>query len=430
MSSDKQGSRNLINIIKNNFDINLLKLKYCDDDIIKYLNELYFNMSKDVILKLENTQNIQQLHNNNIPLLFVVLTRMNKLKKIQNMSFKNFVCWYRINGKNINLYEVLSKTKYYDIIFNPPKNRIKLHNLLYSNSFMPLDVIHHAETSKLTLSTYKGNNETIEIYNIEDGEMPNITLMSNIITFFRTLTKKNIPVNIIIFYGCQTKELPYNWCEKCMCSDNVNSGCASPGKYIYIWRQAEFYKVMIHELIHYFKLDYFVNDYVYNEINKLLHSKFNVDDDNNNESYTETLAVTIHSLFYSNINKISFDNVLCMEKIYFHLQIAKIMKYFDMNSINDLYTLKINQTTNVCSYYIVKTMFINKYQIILDHWKTNGFVVLKSQKTQEEYIKIYKQIISENLIDESLIKKWLNILNTDNNYYMNNTMNMVLLYLD
>ena len=55
-----------------------------------------------------------------------------------------------------------------------------------------------------------------------------------------------------------------------MCSDNINSGSTYVGSEITIWRSEELYKVLFHELIHYFKLDYRHNADQYKEIDKLV----------------------------------------------------------------------------------------------------------------------------------------------------------------
>ena len=66
-----------------------------------------------------------------------------------------------------------------------------------------------------------------------------------------------------------------------------------------IWRKEEFYKVLIHELTHYFGVDFYITDNIYKKLEKHFGELINIlGVDRINESYTETIALTIHSIVY------------------------------------------------------------------------------------------------------------------------------------
>ena len=99
-----------------------------------------------------------------------------------------------------------------------------------------------------------------------------------------------------MFYGNQKKYLTN---DNNLCSDNINSGARIDNS-IYLWRKEEFYKVLIHELIHLFDVDFYISDSVYQKIEKIFNNTFNVNGfDRVNECYTEAFAVLLHSIIYS-----------------------------------------------------------------------------------------------------------------------------------
>jgi len=124
--------------------------------------------------------------------------------------------------------------------------------------------------------------------------------------------------------------------------DNINSGLCSL-TYIYIWREEELLKVLIHEMLHYFKLDKYeigFKDYR-NEINIILgDNKYNLI---LNEAYTELLALLINIIIYIKLNikedkKIEiFYEILKKEVINSYNNVIKILDYYNINKFEELY---------------------------------------------------------------------------------------------
>ena len=141
------------------------------------------------------------------------------------------------------------------------------------------------------------------------------------------LNKSTNKANIVIFAGHQRKMIKSN--DKCLCPDNINSGSCIAGEIVLIWRLEELYKVLIHELIHFYDLDFHSNNENYNDIQNYIMETYNVKPfDSPNESYTETLAIIIYSLFYSYYSKYDFNLIIKYEIMYTFIQISKILKFY------------------------------------------------------------------------------------------------------
>ena len=177
------------------------------------------------------------------------------------------------------------------------------------------------------MKEYTNKNTHIVIYYISDA--PNIDIIMKILTFFRTFTNSKEMLELIIYYGNQKKYLPK---EPLITPENINSGCKTNNT-IYIWRKEEFYKVLIHELVHFFVLDFCQIDDT-NRLQKLVNKLLNIQGkDIINEAYTEILALTIYSKLIQTQNNQSFDSIINYENIMTHLQIAKIIKLFGRKNI-------------------------------------------------------------------------------------------------
>lgn len=146
---------------------------------------------------------------------------------------------------------------------------------------------------------------------------------------------------------------------------NVNTGftysCRSPANEIYIYRKEEWFKVLIHETFHSLHLDFssmdenIANGIILPRLRKMtqpLDLRFY-------ESYTETWAEIIHTLFFSVIGESSFIKNMNMERLFSQYQCANILQYNGL-SYNKLWkggkeTLDYREGSPVISYYVVKS---------------------------------------------------------------------------
>jgi hypothetical protein len=378
-------------------------------------------------LKLIEKSELKYIHKiSDFPLDYIVLKFANLIPK--NLKWDEFVEWYRTNQSNINISNIAKKNKTTNEIINkPPQNRSKLHEIIYDNPFVSLDVKQHAEISNLLYEHYNYDKINLHLYTI-DNCRPDLEIIIKIIEWFRLLTKK-FKIELVIFYGKQKKMIAKNDSEY-LCPDNVNSGSTLPQNFIHIWREEEFYKVLIHELIHYVEFDFYVFDKIYNEINKVFHDHFNLEDkesDKVNESYTEILATIMHSILIEHYTDYNLDEILNIEKYFLIFQVAKILHFFDNDKYETLkYAVKnieIKQTTSVCSYYIVKLILFLNLDKLFDFWgKTN----LKLCKTCPDYPELYKNILETEINKhyEEVIKKFMELLKKPEDNFVYKTMRM------
>jgi hypothetical protein len=231
-------------MIKNKYSLKIKKFfnKYIDKkyksninfkkfNIINYFEKIFNNLEYTNDISIVKKILIKKIHDiSDNSLLYVILNENNKFK-----SENDLFMWLRENPDKINLKDKMY-SKYHDILFELNKNRMELHKMMYENIFISLDVINNSETVDLNYIVYKNDNTEIHlynpIYNSDCCENFDIDLVMKIINFFRTLTKNNMFVKLVIFYGNQKKYLPIN---KIFCSDNINSGSTMKGEYINIY---------------------------------------------------------------------------------------------------------------------------------------------------------------------------------------------------
>lgn len=406
------------NFLDNNAITYYIDCKNSDSLIIRLISDT-FKQSTKKKYDITNIKHeiIKKLHEyDDSPLLYIILG-----KEMEIIDKMDFYKWIRINFRDIDLKGDKYK-KYHNILFNPCANRKELHNMMYDGIFVSLDVLHHSESENLIYDVYKNDKNEIHVYTPESETKSklNINLVLQIFDFYRTLTKKNLPIKLVVFYGSQKKLLSD---EKPICSDNVNSGSTMAGEIIHIWRKEEFYKVLIHELVHYFSIDFYTSDQIYKKINSHFKQMINIKGiDRINESYTEIFAIVVHSVIFSELNYINFDTVFSYELLFSYFQVAKLLNHFECEQYNDILRNEFVQTTSAFSYYIVKCMFMEKIGKVLQFWDSNGFVILGN--AEDEYVELYKDIVKFESLDKNKINALIKLINGYANCFVKKTMRM------
>ena len=160
---------------------------------------------------------------------------------------------------------------------------------------------------------------------------------------------------------------------------NVNSGCTIRDEIdrrigrICIWRREECEKVLIHELIHAIRFDFY--DYP-SKYNGKIFNYYDLTDANNInlfEAYTEIWAVIFSSVIYALTDHDGtweqIREILQRETRFAMFQLAKIIDYFGYSSFSECEFFcaqgvasnqprKFNQGSSVLSYYIIKTALL------------------------------------------------------------------------
>jgi hypothetical protein len=206
-------------------------------------------------------------------------------------------------------------------------------------------------------------------------------------------------------------------------SGNVNTAFtwACPvNSEIVIFRKEEWFKVLIHESIHSFGLDFATMDisastkYILNIFK--VSSKVNLF-----ESYTEAWAEIMNLMFCcffslkDKTNEVdfldSFELLINYERCYSFYQMVKVLHfmgldYRDFYSSSDkarmLREMLYKEDTNVLSYYIIKCILLNNYHGFLVWCDKKNYSLLQFKQTNDNQIEFCK-FIEKNYKSSSML---------------------------
>lgn len=314
---------------------------------------------------------------------------------------------------NVIKEDIILKSKYiHTYSFDLLNRNIKVHFILYDN-FPDMNFKKYIE----------------QIYN----------MLYLLIPYSNIKCSKKLEINIIF---TEFKKVMPRENHTILNSKHVNSGisysCNESGN-ILIYRYEEWYKVLIHEIIHSLGLDFSNqnNNILFEKMNNrfCVRSNFYI-----YETYTEFWAILLHTIYkYSEIlnstykyeikNNIQHFIILINNEIKFSMyQTIKILWYMNTNYNNIInpnmcsqrYSYK--EDTNVFSYYILKFILLYFYEDfimwcninnenLINFQKTNNNIILFDKFIQQYYknelmindIRINEDILS-NLIDKNKIK--------------------------
>jgi hypothetical protein len=404
-----------------NININIDLEKVNGSNIFRNINDCINNCRFINVRKISN-ETLWKIHRNSeYPIMYLILKRLKELGKLQQLfeftgnmdNYDVFLLWYREHHHliDINRLKVLIKStndeellQYYEILYNPPKKRKFVHELLYNNPFVSIDVHQCYECSDIIFEQYKGDNLTINLYRLTDDNESYINRIVSTISIMRCFAEKyngyNGNLTVTLFLSDIMKKINKNT-DLVLCADNINSGSCLPKHFINIWRKEELIKVLIHELIHFHNFDFHRDSRDYDYLESKINNKIVIDGiDSCNESYTESLAVFIYSCIMSTILKVPFETVFNLEVKFLLYQVCKIIKYFNGTSLNDIFRITFVQNTSVRSYFIIKYLVLsnlNKFTKFIDD---NGCVMSSKIRSYGDFI--------DNLLNTT------NFLNTDN----------------
>jgi hypothetical protein len=209
------------------------------------------------------------------------------------------------------------------------------------------------------------------------------------------------PVFKLILYLTNLKKLFPQNPDQTLNEDNVNSGVTifnETERVIIIYRKEEIYKVLLHEMIHYYEIDFHNYDASYDRyfINKYAIQVQQPYKNRNNplalfESYTDSVACYGHMitniLFKSDKNipeNILLDTIketLEKETKHYKLQASKILKFSNLK-----------EDSHCFSYYIVKSCIYSNFDKFLEFIDHNG-IRLNSVDKQKRFLELLKVLI-------------------------------------
>ena len=223
------------------------------------------------------------------------------------------------------------------------------------------------------------------------------------VTFFLTPFKKKLDINSSNILGAK----------------NANSGFTytnQKNNAIIIYRKEEFFKVFIHESIHYYGVDKALHkplsDPIHYDkfINLFNINKKDIKSIGLNESITEFWAFMMllciisydRSIQLNNfINK--FENYYKIELVHIIFQLVKILSYNNLTYTQLLgkTNSKYRETTHIFSYYIIKTMLVYNHSNLL---RSNIFDINLLKLSNRINICLKDDIISINNLFINLLK--------------------------
>ena len=398
-------NNNISDEIKRDFNFDL-EINELINKILTICEEI---LHEDINIPLGEIKLLKKLHDTSEhPLLYHYLNN-------KNMSFVDFVKWFNINQQDINYSRLRSEhhdKELTNLIFNPIEERKELHEILYNNNFLSLDIQQYIESRdiyreviiyvddniNIRLTIYyedKYKDDVDFITDIKIKAIRCIKLMDKINREFNGSSQSNYNVRLVL--TPQKKILPISRLTQILTPMNINSGSALTGHFVNIWRIEELEKVLIHELQHFLGFDFHINDRYYDDVNSMIKKHFNIDDDHNrcNESYNETLAGIINMCYQSRKYSININSIYFYEMNFLLIQVVKILKYFKNDSL-DVFRTTIIQTTSCVSYYILKCILFLKIIDFLEFIKNNNIRFI------DDNIRKYGLFLDKILKDKTL----------------------------
>lgn len=166
-------------------------------------------------------------------------------------------------------------------------------------------------------------------------------------------------INILVYDIPIKKRLPLK--QKSIEPKHINSGYCYPKSNvndinIVIFRREEFYKVLIHELLHFFDI------FPYNQDLQTKYANMfsSVSTINVNEAIVELYAIYINCEIISRLKNIEKNTLIESEYNFSIIQCKKVLEQQDVDFSEIVKnTFTWNETTNAFSYFILKHIFLH-----------------------------------------------------------------------
>lgn len=372
-------------------------------NIINPIDNIHLNNLIDLTSKFESSDFDKSKYN------IFYRKYLNSDNFIYNLNDK-----YKLSLEDFKIKYNKNPSSFYNYIIKNINNKETEFNELYSLlkiSFISYDISNYLLNKINCKYVFDSDDLNIKIFSCNKIKYKLVYEIHNCIIFFNYLFNCKKKVNLEIYFTPFKKLF-----NKEFTSNEVNTG-ATDGTTIYLYREEEIIKVIIHELIHYHNLDVLQLNY---DTAIKLKKKINIDANsvlNPNEAFTETAAIIIFTLFNSKntfnnqFNKTIFFERLDNELKWSIYQSCKIINSFNcFKKLNDIFNKNLNckiiQYTSVLSYYIIKSSFLLNLDLFM-----NEFSVKSSFKFENSYDNFYNFIIMcfnnkefINLIDKNLEK--------------------------
>jgi hypothetical protein len=228
-----------------------------------------------------------------------------------------------------------------------------------------------------------------------------------------TMNHTKLP-DITIYYIDNNKMLPSDSRDKVLGKDVINSAFKNNND-IVIYRNEELFKLLTHELIHYYDIDSFVKEDTRTSVALL--KIYNIEKQKNQdlkvyEAYTEAIATVLNIIF--SIKTLNVD-ILYKELVFSLTQNAKIFNYFGIKDSKDIYRKPrqpelFKQNTAAFEYHYLKAKFVLNFNHLLELINRNRpsqkFINLKIPKIPtHDYIILLGEDREFDIVLNNIMKK-------------------------
>tara|TARA_B000000475_G_scaffold267068_1_gene257673 strand:- start:476 stop:1615 length:1140 start_codon:yes stop_codon:yes gene_type:complete len=273
------------------------------------------------------------------------------------------------------IYKDMKKIKPKKIVINKvpyQEKTLSKSHFVSDNAKKALSKIKYTYQSNFTISGVDITLDFIMTNNNKNEYLKNAEKVQRLLNFMINLSNlKMKTLNIILFLHDDKKVINKKY--EILSPKHVNTAvtyACNPNGEIFLYRKEEWFKVLIHELMHSLCLDFSGIDIksLQDNIKKIfnINSEFEI-----SETYSEFWATIINccflSLDISRSYKTFKQNVTMMvdfERIFSLFQSTKILKYMKIDNyktfLNEQSHL-FEEKTNVFSYYILKSILLYHY---------------------------------------------------------------------
>ena len=308
------------------------------------------------------------------------------------------------------------------------KSKLPSTNLL-SSSYVPKKIYQHINEDAIAMIEYDiklgENNISVYFLLFNEADLLDIhkydkrvkfIIMWLYVAFAYSKKSYGKKINLFMFLTNEKKLIPPNKLsilDAENCNTAVTTACETNGD-ILIFREEEWFKVLIHETFHLLCLD-FANmpNYIVSEFNKRIRGIIPVKSDYNlYEAYSEFWATVWNCAFcsYNIIDVKTFTNFasymdycIQVDTVFAIFQMIKVLRFMGL-TYSQLYTKDetahtiarrylYREKTNVLAYYIVKTLLLF-YHVDFLNWcdRNNGLSMIQFRNTRLNLMEFAKFI--------------------------------------
>lgn len=287
-----------------------------------------------------------------------------------------------------------------------PPSKSKEMRELYENNFVSMDIHHYLESRDLTV--YQSNNKLDKITIVTDNEndLKRIAKLKRVADAFRKTFNEKQGLKTT-YYPTSIRKNLHKKETKILAPLNTNSGSTYRCNDMQIWRREEMQKVTLHEMAHYYKLDFQLSPkqsfVLANRVLKVLPFTV-VGTVNINEAYTEIIALLLNTAIVvanKEWDRNKYLEALIMETKFSIFQAAKVLHMYGFRYLMD--TKIINQQTSIFSYYIVKCALLYSLKDTLNF--INGDPNIGSRRNKKKVVNDFTELVIESLNDKNFIRQ-------------------------